>query len=147
MDVALDPVGGETLRRSYGVLRPGWLVALQENPDQQQLEAHQIHGSYFLVEPSRDELTQIAALVDDGRLRAIVSHVFPLTQASEAYEQALAGHNRGKTVLTAPLIHCAKPPVVPRRGFRPLLWSWLMMRTSTWGAGVSQAPAWRPAPA
>ena len=106
VDVVLDPIGGETLRRSYAVLRPGgWLVALHENPDQQQLEAHRIHGAYFVVEPSRDELTQIAALVEAGRLRAIVSHVFPLAQAREAYEQALAGHNRGKTVLTVSLIH------------------------------------------
>ena len=103
VDVVLDPIGGETLRRSYAVLRPGgWLVALQENPDQQQLEAHRIHGAYFVVEPNRDDLTQIAALVEAGRLRAIVSQVFPLAQTREAYEQALAGHNRGKTVLTVP---------------------------------------------
>lgn len=101
--MVLDTVGGETLKRSYRVLRPGgWLVALNEHPDPSELDAHQIHGTYFVVEPSRVDQVEIAVLVDAGRLRPIVGDVRPLAEAQEAYEQALAGHNQGKTVLTVP---------------------------------------------
>lgn len=55
--------------------------------------------------PGHDEVGRVdrddlAALVDAGRLRPIVSCVIPIAEARTAYEQGLAGHNRGKTVLT-----------------------------------------------
>ncbi len=101
VDVVLDPIGGETLRRSFGVLRRGGrLVALSERPSPQEAQAYGVEALYFVVEPSRADLTAIAALVDAGRLRPIVSHVFPLAEARDAYEQGLEGHNVGKTVLT-----------------------------------------------
>jgi len=69
--MVLDTVGGETLKRSYRVLRPGgWLVALNEHPDPSELDAHQIHGTYFVVEPSRVDQVEIAVLVDAGRFAA-----------------------------------------------------------------------------
>jgi NADPH:quinone reductase-like Zn-dependent oxidoreductase len=54
---------------------------------------------YFIVEPNRDELIQIGALIDAGHLRPIIDTVFPLAQARQAYEQAAKGHTRGKIVL------------------------------------------------
>lgn len=101
IDVVLDPIGGDTQKRSFTVLRPGgWLVALHDPPAQEDLDAHPVNAAYFLVEPSRPDLTEIAALADAGRLRPIVSRVLPLAQARTAYADGAAGHNRGKTVLT-----------------------------------------------
>lgn len=101
VDVVLDPIGGDTQRRSYSVMRKsGWLVALNEKPDPREAASYGVNAVYFIVEPSRDDLTRIAALVDAGRIRPIVSHVLPLRDAKAAYTRALAGHNRGKTVLT-----------------------------------------------
>ncbi len=101
VDVVVDPIGGDTLRRSFAVLRRGgWLVSLKDQPSEQDARAHGVHAVYFVVEPSRADLTAIAALVDAGRIRPIVSKVFPLAEAREAYEEGLEGHNVGKTVLT-----------------------------------------------
>jgi NADPH:quinone reductase-like Zn-dependent oxidoreductase len=42
----------------------------------------------------------LAHLVDAVWLRPIVSQVLPLAEARAAYTQGLAGHNRGKPVLS-----------------------------------------------
>lgn len=103
VDVVLDTVGGEALERSFDVLRPGgWLVTIAEPLAPSQVSARQVHATYFLVEPDRGDLTSIAALATAERLRPIVSRVLPLHDAQTAYQQGLAGHNRGKTVLTVP---------------------------------------------
>lgn len=60
---------------------------------------HDVRFVYFIVEPNRDELIQIGALIDAGHLRPIIDTVFPLAQARQAYEQAAKGHTRGKIVL------------------------------------------------
>jgi NADPH:quinone reductase-like Zn-dependent oxidoreductase len=62
-------------------------------------EGHDVRYVYFIVKPNRDELIQISALIDAGRLRPIIDTVFPLAQARQAYEQAAKGHTRGKIVL------------------------------------------------
>lgn len=101
VDVVLDPIGGDTLQRSYDVLRPGgYLVSILDPVSAETLAAHGIEGSYFIVEPDRAGLTEIAALVDSGDLRSIVSTVLPLSEARAAYTQGRGGHNRGKIVLT-----------------------------------------------
>ena len=51
------------------------------------------------MKPSRTDLTAIARLIDAGTIRSIVSDVFPLARAKEAFYQGLKGHNRGKIVL------------------------------------------------
>jgi NADPH:quinone reductase-like Zn-dependent oxidoreductase len=58
-----------------------------------------VRFAWFAVEPNRDELIQIGALIDAGQLRPIIDTVFPLAQARQAYEQAAKGHTRGKIIL------------------------------------------------
>ena len=41
----------------------------------------------------------MAALVDEGKLRPIVSQTFPLADGREAFESATRPHPPGKTVL------------------------------------------------
>ena len=62
-------------------------------------KGHDVRFAWFVVEPNRDELIQIGALIDAGQLRPIIDTVFPLAQARQAYEQAAKGHTRGKIVL------------------------------------------------
>jgi NADPH:quinone reductase-like Zn-dependent oxidoreductase len=54
---------------------------------------------YFIVEPDHEQLTELTALVDAGELRAEVDSVFPLTEASAAFERVAARGKRGKVVL------------------------------------------------
>ena len=95
VDVVFDTVGGETLERSWGVLKPGGkLVTVAASGEQTTDE--RIRAAYFIVEPSRPQLLEIARLIDEGALRPVVGAVFPLTEAQQAYEYKPV---RGKIVL------------------------------------------------
>jgi NADPH:quinone reductase-like Zn-dependent oxidoreductase len=100
VDVVLDSVGKDTLARSYGVVKKGgFLVTIVGEPDKAELEKHGIHGSSLGVEPNSDELAQIGTLIDQKKIKVIVSQVLPLTDAAKAQAQADTHHTRGKMVL------------------------------------------------
>jgi NADPH:quinone reductase-like Zn-dependent oxidoreductase len=100
VNVVFDTIGGDTLERSYGVLRQGGtLVSIVEPPSAENAKAQGIKGEFFIVEPNRTQLEEIGRLIDTGCLYAFVDTVLPLEQAPQAFEQGLKGHSRGKIVL------------------------------------------------
>ena len=100
VDAVLDTVGGETLDRSWGVLRPdGILVTIAGDAPEDVAAKYGVRAASILVQPNREQLVQIGRLIDAGTIRPIVAAVFPLSNAREAFAQGLAGHNRGKLVL------------------------------------------------
>jgi len=100
VDAVLDTVGGETLDRSWGILRKGGaLVTIVGDAPEEKATKYGVHAVSFLVQPNRTQLNQIAQLIDGGTVRPIVEAVYPLSHAREAYERGLLGHNRGKLVL------------------------------------------------
>lgn len=99
-DVVLDTIGGDTLKRSYSVVRKGGtLVSIVDEPSKEKTKALGVKGVYFIVEPNRTQLEEIGQLIDTGRLRSFVDTVLPLEQARQAFERGLKGHSRGKIVL------------------------------------------------
>lgn len=99
LDVVLDAVGGETLARSYGVLRPGGrLITLAAPPDQGAAAEHGVTATFFVVTPDSRELTRLAAMVDGGTLRPIVSRVVPLSDGPAAFDTSGPRHP-GKIII------------------------------------------------
>jgi NADPH:quinone reductase-like Zn-dependent oxidoreductase len=77
------------------VLKPGGrLVTVAASGEQTTDE--RIRAAYFIVEPSRTQLAEIARLIDGGALRPVVGAVFPLAEARQAYQHKPV---RGKVVL------------------------------------------------
>ncbi len=100
VDVVLDSVGKDTLARSYGVVKKGgFIVSLVARPDQAELDKHGIRGAPISVEPNSSELAEIGKLIDEKKIKVIVSQTFPLSEAVKAQEQVATGHTRGKIVL------------------------------------------------
>jgi NADPH:quinone reductase-like Zn-dependent oxidoreductase len=100
VDAVLDTVGGDTLRRSWKTLAPGGiLVSLVEPIPEGEPAAHQMRGKFFIVEPNRGELIEIARLIDTQALKPIVAAIVPLSRARQAFEEGSGGHNRGKIVI------------------------------------------------
>jgi NADPH:quinone reductase-like Zn-dependent oxidoreductase len=100
VDVVLDSVGKDTLARSYGVVKKGgFIVTLVARIDQAELDKHGIRGVSLGVEPDSNELTEIGKLIDEKKIKVIVSQTFPLSEAIKAQEQIATGHTRGKIVL------------------------------------------------
>jgi len=96
IDVVFDTVGGETLDRSWGVLKPGGRLvtiaaSVEGSPDARTREA------FFIVRPDRGQLNEITRLIDAAQLRPVVDCVFPLAQARQAFEHK---PTRGKVVLS-----------------------------------------------
>src|SRR5438093_1283282 len=100
VDAVLDPVGKETLARSYGVVKKGGIVmSLVALPDRAELKKHGIRGAAISVHPDATDLTEIAHLIDAGKMKPIVTQVLPLSEAIAAQQQAATHHTRGKVVL------------------------------------------------
>jgi NADPH:quinone reductase-like Zn-dependent oxidoreductase len=104
-DVVIDTVGGQTLDRSFAVLRRGGrLVALSEPPPAGKADEYGVTATFFIVEPNRDQLAKLAALVDGssakGRLHVEIAQTYPLDQGREAFESGRRpGRRAGKTVI------------------------------------------------
>jgi len=100
-DVVIDTVGGETLDRSFGVLRRGGrLITLSAPPPVGRADDYGVTATFFIVVPNRDQLAQLAALVDSGRLRVEIAGTFPLDDGRDAFESGRRSPRRaGKTVI------------------------------------------------
>ncbi len=98
VDVVFDTVGGETLKRSWAVVKPGGKIVSASYLSETAMDPG-VRDTFFLVRTDRRQLVEIARLLDTGELRSFVAGVFPLAGAPEAYARAAQGHLRGKIVL------------------------------------------------
>jgi NADPH:quinone reductase-like Zn-dependent oxidoreductase len=55
-----------------------------------------VRDAFFIVEPKREQLAEVARLIDAGELRTVAVAVFPLAEAAQAYAHK---GGRGKAVL------------------------------------------------
>ncbi|MEV7450060.1 NADP-dependent oxidoreductase [Streptomyces nigra] len=95
VDVVLDVIGGEILERSAAVVRPGGTLVTIAEP----VTVHPRggRGVFFVVEPDRTRLADLAQRVRDGRLKPIVGAVRPLAEAAAAFSPSKRVH--GKTII------------------------------------------------
>jgi len=108
MDICLETVGAENLKRSYSVLKPstGRLVALQYGVSTAiyHFITSRLKGPKFypvLVDSSRgDQLERLADLFEKGEMKPVVGQVLLLSQAKEGHEILESGRVRGKVVFT-----------------------------------------------
>jgi NADPH:quinone reductase-like Zn-dependent oxidoreductase len=100
-DVVVDTVGGETLDRSFTVLRPGGrLVTLSAPPPDGKAEEFGVTATFFIVAPDRGQLIKLAELVDADRLHIAIADTFALRDGRAAFESGRrANRHPGKTVL------------------------------------------------
>ena len=101
VDFVFDTVGGDTLQRSWQVVKPGGVLLsiVSPRPSFAEAKGYDVRPVWFIVQPNREQLVKIGALIDEGKVRPIIDTVLPLAQARQAYEQGAKGHTRGKIVL------------------------------------------------
>lgn len=101
VDVVLDLVGGDTLQRSWAVLKPGGLLlSTVQPPSEEMATAHGVRGQ--MVDTSRPTaalLDEAARLVAAGQLKPVVSKILPLQEIQQAHQLIEGRHTRGKIVL------------------------------------------------
>ncbi|MGW1105471.1 NADP-dependent oxidoreductase [Streptomyces sp. NPDC002540] len=97
VDAAFDTVGGEALRVSAEVLRPGGRLASITDA-----EVLSYGGRYAFVRPDAKDLAHLAELAEQGVVTVHVDRVFPLERAADAHRLNEQGRTRGKIVVTVP---------------------------------------------
>ncbi len=124
-DIVFDTQGGETLLRSFGVLRQGGIVVSVSGPPDLELtrtwpmpwyvrlgirvisakvrrKARQLKCRYrfMLMQPSGAQLADIAALVDGGVIRPVIDKVYAFDQVKQAVAYAETGRATGKIIIS-----------------------------------------------
>jgi NADPH:quinone reductase-like Zn-dependent oxidoreductase len=100
VDVVLDAVGRDTLKRSYGVVKKGGIiVSIVDEPDKAEMDARGIRGVTLRAAPYAKVLQELATLIDAKKLKPVVSQTFPLADFAKALDQIATHHTRGKIVL------------------------------------------------
>jgi NADPH:quinone reductase-like Zn-dependent oxidoreductase len=96
-DLIVDLIGGNTLQRSFGAIKKGGRVVTIA-ASSESTEDPKVKDAFFIVESNRQQLVELAKLIDAGTVRPIVSDVLPLEAAAQAYFP-IKKNNPGKTVL------------------------------------------------
>lgn len=125
-DVVLDTLGGETLKKSLQVLKPGGkLIGIAGPPDpafakelganlvvslvmtalslrtRQRARRHHVTYSFLFMRASGDQLREVTALIEAGKIRPVVDRVFAFESTREALEYVEKGRAKaGKVVVS-----------------------------------------------
>jgi alcohol dehydrogenase len=123
-DVVLDTLGGETLAKSFGVLKPGGKVISVSGPPDPDLARdfglsrvlrlairllsyrtrrtairHGVSYSFLFMQASGQQLAEIASLIDSAIIHPVVDRVFPFESTKEALAYVDSGRAKGKVVI------------------------------------------------
>jgi NADPH:quinone reductase-like Zn-dependent oxidoreductase len=100
VDVVFDTVGGDTFERAFHTLKKGgFLVTAVQFPSEEKAQEFGVRAERVYCKPNAEQLAAIGKLVDEGRLKANVSTVLPLSEVKQAHQLSQSGRTRGKIVL------------------------------------------------
>lgn len=126
-DLVLDSLGGENLKKSLRILKPGGkAIGISGPPDpafareaglnpvlrlaitglsagiRRQARKLGVSYEFLFMHADGEQLAKLASLVDEGTLRPIVGRVVPFEQTVQALLDIDKGGMRGKTVINMP---------------------------------------------
>ena len=124
MDGVFDLLGGDTLVKSFGVVKPGTtVVSVAALPEPQtatkdlgrpllaalfwlvsyRLRAaarrHRAKCRFLFMHPSGSELEELGNLIDAGKLTPVIDRVFPSSEIADAFAYLESGRAKGKVVV------------------------------------------------
>jgi NADPH:quinone reductase-like Zn-dependent oxidoreductase len=103
VDLVYDLIGGETLERSWQVLKEkgGRIISTLNDPTAPQMaRSHHASWAHMVVTVKNKQLAQIARLIAEKKVRVEIAKSFPLEKIQAAHELVENGHIRGKIILT-----------------------------------------------
>jgi len=100
VDLVIDPVGGDTLDRSWQAVKPaGRLVILGSAPTDNNALQDGADAIKMVMRPSGEQLSLISDLIETGQIKPGVARRLRLSEASLAHRLGERGHGRGRIVL------------------------------------------------
>ena len=95
-----DTLGGDALAKSWQTLkRGGRLVSISATPDAATARDYGVTPLFCFVQPNAVQLTELASLIDAGKVRIVIDSVFALKDMVQAHERSERGRARGKIVV------------------------------------------------
>ena len=99
-DGVVDLVGGETLTRSYTVVKKGGVLVTTVQPvDQSAATKAGIRGVHIVMKRNAADLGEIARLVEKGAVKPRLGQIMTLSEARQAQELSERGETHGKVIL------------------------------------------------
>ncbi|KAK9241741.1 hypothetical protein V1506DRAFT_549811 [Lipomyces tetrasporus] len=110
-DIIIDTVGGTILEQCWSLVKDDGVLITIDSSSYDFVETHRqcsfttgkdrVTAIFFIVEPSRPQLEQLAMALDLNLLKVFVAQTLPFEEAGKAYELANErAARRGKIVLT-----------------------------------------------
>jgi len=100
VDVVFDTIGGDTLKRSFQVLKKGgFLVSIAGKPSEELAKEYGVETKYISSVSNPEQLEEITKLAEENKIKTFVEHVFPLSEAKKAQKLSKERHTRGKIIL------------------------------------------------
>ena len=99
-DAVFDTVGGETLDKSYGVLKKGGILVSMGQVNQELAAEHGVQAFGQGTKTDKVSLIHLAQLVESGKIKVHIDTMFPLSEAQKAFTYQETGHPQGKVVVT-----------------------------------------------
>ncbi len=97
IDLVLDTLGGETLEKSWSVLRVGGRIVSLVEFGIEPRDGHR--GEFVFFADAAPFLPRATRMFEAGQLRVVIDSVMPLIEARVALEKVASRHARGKVVL------------------------------------------------
>lgn len=97
IDLVLDPIGGETLEKSWAVLREGGRIATLVEFGIESRNGR--IGEAVFFRSATPSLPEAVRQFRAGQLQIVIDSIFPLEDTRAALEKLATGHTRGKVLI------------------------------------------------
>lgn len=97
IDLVLDTLGGETLEKSWSVLRAGGRVATLVEPGIESRNG--CAGEFVFFASATPSLAEAVRQFQAGQLQIVTDSIFPLEEVRAALEKLATGHACGKVLI------------------------------------------------
>jgi 2-desacetyl-2-hydroxyethyl bacteriochlorophyllide A dehydrogenase len=102
-DIVFDMIGGETLNRSFKVLKKGGTLVSIKGQDTDNLAPdHGVRFEWFFMEPDGAMLADLGKLIEDGHVKTVIDSTYKIEDVVAAYASLKDGHAVGKIVMMIP---------------------------------------------
>lgn len=100
IDVVFDTLGGETQEKSWKVLKEnGIMVSVVKQPNPDTAKKYKVRQGFVFIKPDAVILTELAKMIDDGKIKPVVGTVFTLDEIKKAHDLSQSGRAKGKIII------------------------------------------------
>ena len=100
-DLVIDAIGGNTLTKSFKVLKKGGrLISIKGQDTENLAKDYDVNFELFFMSPDGDMLTELATLISQGIVKTVIDSTYTMKQAPKAFEVLAKGRAKGKIVIT-----------------------------------------------